>query len=772
MIKRIYLLLLAAITFSIGGYSQLKSGDWNIYPVFGETPMNVVESARYVYYVADNCLFRYDKATAATCGLTKRNGVSDNYVTNLYYDYRFDNVAVVYDTSNIDIIASDGSVTNIPCVADVRMASTRTVNDVTFAGDLMYVATDFGYLVYNLQSKMVVETNIFYAKVYSAARIGSSIVIATDDGLFTSPLSADHSVLSSFTCLADGQKGKMLPATDNSLYLSRSDAVVYITLGENSADTKKIITLSNAAMNASADGVVISAIKGGNMAIAAYDGTATIIPSQGAIYSNSAADGSMWKISTAGLAQVKASGSALVSLTEPLKPNATIMKRVGYLLYLDATDKLYVMTCGANNVNSKYGLRGNINTLQNGVIELATPAQIPTNNTGADQNKFQDIYSPVIDPIDPETFYLGTRFEGIFRMKGNEITGKFDWNNSLLTLYWDCYVNGVAFDSFNNMWVQGRTKDKCQLIVLPADKLHKENITAEDWIRVNMQLPANSGWRSLFALSRKHNIKVSNTGTYYPTITIIDDGGDPASDQVRTKRFDAISDQNGLQFKASWHYEMREDSKGNMWLCTADGVLYFDPSKAFDDDFRGTRPTLSDGTVLLEGIDVTSMCEDAQGHYWFGTITQGLYEVSADCKQILNHYTPDNSYLPDLKVISVCAKPDGSTIYAGTDNGLCEFNRGVTPGESDYSRVTITPANVPAGYTGFVTIEKLISGSRLSITDAKGTVVATIDADGGTALWNLTDNAGKRVPTGRYTIVATPANGSEGTTVGRIDVIR
>ena len=173
MIKRIYLVLLAAIAFSIGGYSQLKSGDWNIYPVFGETPMNVVESARYVYYVADNCLFRYDKATAATCGLTKRNGVSDNYVTNLYYDYRFDNVAVVYDTSNIDIIASDGSVTNIPCVADVRMASTRTVNDVTFAGDLMYVATDFGYLVYNLQSKMVVETNIFYAKVYSAARIGS-----------------------------------------------------------------------------------------------------------------------------------------------------------------------------------------------------------------------------------------------------------------------------------------------------------------------------------------------------------------------------------------------------------------------------------------------------------------------------------------------------------------------------------------------------------------------------------------------------------------------
>ena len=103
---------------------------------------------------------------------------------------------------------------------------------------------------------------------------------------------------------------------------------------------------------------------------------------------------------------------------------------------------------------------------------------------------------------------------------------------------------------------------------------------------------------------------------------------------------------------------------------------------------------------------------------------------------------------------------------------LGEVSRGVAPGESDYSRVTITPANVPAGYTGFVTIEKLISGSRLSITDAKGTVVATIDADGGTALWNLTDNAGKRVPTGRYTIVATPANGSEGTTVGRIDVIR
>ncbi|MGN1246784.1 MAG: two-component regulator propeller domain-containing protein [Muribaculaceae bacterium] len=773
MIKRIFLVLIAIITFASSGYSQLKSGDWNIYPVFNETPMNVVESAKYVYYVADNSLFRYDKATATTANLTKRSGINDNFVTQIHYDYRLDNVVVVYSTSNIDIIASDGSVTNIPCIADTRMASNRTVNDVTFSNDgMMYVATDFGYLVYDLQSKAVTETNIYYTKVNSVARIGASIVISTDSGLFTSPLTADHSTAGSFTSIASDQKGKIVPATDNALFVSRSDATMYVTLDGTTATSKKIITLSNAIMNASTEGVVISTLKGSNIAIASYDGNATIVPCSKAIISNRAADGTVWKITTDGLAQARIADNALVALTEPVKPNATIMKRVGNLLYLDATDKLYVMTCGANNLNEKYGLRGNINTLQNGVIELATPAEIPTYNTGADQNKFQDLYSPVIDPIDPETFYIGTRFEGVFRMKGNEITGKFDWNNSLLVLNWHCFANGIAFDNDNNMWVQGLTKDKCQLIVLPADKLHKENLTAEDWIRPNVNLPSNSSWRSLFMISHKHNMKISNNGSYASITTVIDDGGNPASENVRSKQFASFSDQNGIQFKPTWFYALKEDSKGNVWLCTAGGVFYFDPSKAFDDDFRGTRPTLSDGSTLLESIDVTSMCEDAQGHYWFGTATQGLYEVSADCKQILNHFTTDNSLLPDNKVLAVLAKPNGSNIYIGTESGLCEFVRGITPGETDYSRVTITPSNVPQGFTGFVSIEKLISGSSVKITDAKGAVVATIAADGGTAIWDVTDAAGKRVPTGRYTITATAANVGESTTVGHVNVIR
>ena len=69
-------------------------------------------------------------------------------------------------------------------------------------------------------------------------------------------------------------------------------------------------------------------------------------------------------------------------------------------------------------------------------------------------------------------------------------------------------------------------------------------------------------------------------------------------------------------------------------------------------------------------------------------------------------------------------------------------------------------------------IEHLISGSAITISNARGTTVNSFEADGGTALWNLTDADGKRVPSGRYTVTATPPAASSGTIVGHICVLR
>lgn len=775
MIKRVLWVLAMAFAVAICAKSQLKTGDWNVYSAYGNEITAVVESTNYVYFVSDKGLFRFGKATSLVENLNKRSGVNDYVVANIYYDYCFDNVVVVYENSNIDIIASDGSVSNVSGIADVQLAGTRTVNDVTFAGKLMYVATDFGYLVYDIQASVAVELNMFYSKVNSVAQIGERVVMGTDAGLLISPVSANHATLDCFTNVADWNVGKLLPVADDAAFLARNDAVVYLKFSaDNTVNGTKIFTATNARVVPSATGVVASATGSQSVAVSDFSGnTVTYTVPAGYLYGNINADGTMWRLGTDGLCKVKTDGRSLTAQGDAVKPNTCTMKRAGHLVYNEALDCLYMTTLGRSNLENDYGMKGHINTFKNGSFTDLTPQSVPNINSSSAKGMLQDLYTPVFDPNDPETYYVGTWYEGAYRLKGNEVTGKFDWTNSPLALKWFCYVNGLAFDRDNNLWMQGLTANGPQISVLTADKLYKENLTADDWIRLPVTLPSSASFRSFLTITRNGNIKIAHTGSWDPIVTFIDDGGNPASTDMKYVRFTSFVDQYGTKYAPHWHYAMFEDSKGMVWLATSEGAANFDPTKVFDDDFHVNRFTVDDGTYLLDGLDVTSISEDAQGHIWLATITSGLYEVSADGCHILNHFTADNSLLPDDFVYSVCCKPQGGAVYVGTGNGFAVFNPGVTPGERDYSHVTISPANVPSGYTGLVAVEKLVAGSTVNFVDAKGTTVATVVADGGTALWDLNDTAGKRVPTGRYTITAKPAEGSaDAVVVGRINVVR
>ena len=101
-----------------------------------------------------------------------------------------------------------------------------------------------------------------------------------------------------------------------------------------------------------------------------------------------------------------------------------------------------------------------------------------------------------------------------------------------------------------------------------------------------------------------------------------------------------------------------------------------------------------------------------------------------------------------------------------------EFLPDATAGEVDFSRVEVSPSTVPSGYTGFVLIDKLMSGATVTITDRWGNTVANITADGGKALWDLCNTAGKKVATGKYLIYASTKVGDRGELVGKINIIR
>ena len=780
MTKRI-LTVLALFCAMIGGMSaQFKNGNWNTHSVFGSAVSTVVESQHYVFFLADNNLYRFNKSTAELTHQSKRNGMSDNSVAEIYYNYRNDFTVVVYESTNIDVVAPDGSVTNIPCIADIVLTSPRTVNDVTFADDRMYVATDFGYIVYSFTERKVIDSNVYFSAVKSAAEIGNEIWLSTEGGLFSTPAHGNHASLSAFSLRLSSAKGLIRPLSARSFLLVGDSKLNLATLSDNNVpQLSTLLQATDIKLQLSEHGAVAKSASSPTMLIIDNNGNTQLQcdlsgDDATSVLGNIATDGSLWELNANGVRRMKTGNSGIEALSDYHKPQASSFSRARHLLYNRHNDELWASTGGVDDFGNSIGALGSINTLKNGVWENITPAKMPNTNASSKKSQLQDIYSPVFDPDAPGTMVFGTWYEGVYVVTDGKATMKYDWNNSPIVKKggWSCLATGVDFDKDKNLYVAHLTDKGYKLSMLPRNKQNTPDITAADWVNVNADLSAYAGYRCHLVATKVSGTKVFDSGGYESEMMFIDDSSNP----VATRRFVSFFDTEGKPFKATYHYFIYEDAKGMVWLGTSDGVINFNPAEAFSPDFRVNRfivaGTDGSSSYLLANEDASCMSIDDNGNIWFGTLSSGIYRVNSSCSKIIAHYTSDNSMLTTDRILSICCKPDGSAVYIGTENGIVEFLPDATAGEVDFSRVEVSPSNVPSGYTGFVLIDKLMSGATVTITDRWGNTVANITADGGKALWDLCNTAGKKVATGKYLIYASTKVGDRGELVGKINIIR
>ena len=762
--------------------AQYNMGNWIIHSVFFQGQKNVADSKSGVFFVADDNLFKYDKNTSLITACSKRNVLNDNEVSNIYRNAESGCVIVAYTSANIDMILADGSVFNIPDIADMSLTSSRAINDVTFVGKNAYIATDFGYLVLDCDAHKITEANMLYAAVNSATAVGDKVLINVGDKIYAAPSDASHASLSKFAlCVGTSGSGNLIPIGTDAFFLNTAAGLNRVKIAtDNSLAATVQYGKKVANIQPSANGFIASDKQNSHLVLLDKAGDvqsdiALTGDMTNSVFCPSDADANLlWELGAKGVRRVRIDGSAVVAEAEYAAPASSVVKRVGALYYNTALDNLYVMTGGPGIYLSNNNIPAYINTFKNGVWTDITPTDVPTNSGS---KILCDMMSPVFDPDDPSTFYCGTWYEGVYKIKGNKVVAHYDWNNSPMVHLWSwCDLTmGVQFDADKNLWVIEYTDSGNIVAVLPRDKQNKANVTADDWIKVNVTLPGTTDYRTKFLIGQKSNMKITVTSRFDSELMVIDDGGNPAGGNIRTRKFASFTDQDNNSYDATYHYCLFEDADGMVWLGTSDGVIRFDPTKAFSEDFRVERMKLASSSstdYLLTGKDVSCIAADASGVKWIGTLTSGIYQVSADGSRILNHFNTSNSYLKSDRILSIACKPDGSTIYAGMENGLMEYTVGVVPGEQDFSKVSVTPMNVAADYTGWVTIEHLVSGAVVTIVDADGNEVAKVSANGGVAEWNLCDGLGKRVTTGKYAVYASSAVGARGEKVGSVNVCR
>ena len=237
-------------------------------------------------------------------------------------------------------------------------------------------------------------------------------------------------------------------------------------------------------------------------------------------------------------------------------------------------------------------------------------------------------------------------------------------------------------------------------------------------------------------------------------------------------------DQDGKSFEIGYIFCYAEDADGKIWIGTNTGVgVINNIESAFTNNFTVNRVKVArnDGTnladYLLDGNSVTSIAIDGAGRKWFGTSSSGVYLVSKDGSEILEHFTTDNSVLPDNCITGVACSSDDNRVFIGTKKGTFVYRSDAVQSAANYDNVYAYPNPVRPDYTGYITVAGLMDNSLVKITDSAGNVVYSGKSTGGMFVWDGCAADGSPVNTGVYFVLASQADSKSGS-VTKILIVR
>lgn len=382
--------------------------------------------------------------------------------------------------------------------------------------------------------------------------------------------------------------------------------------------------------------------------------------------------------------------------------------------------------------------------------------------------------------------FVNTNEEGLYRLRYNE-SGELEqtiYSNRLETLLcggWNNQGKDVRFDDEGNLWVVGTDtwsatsirdgNRKRTLTMLPAEKVASNDFHTNNWIEPAC-VPAKGTWTvkvdaQLWMINTDHGKYMAvNPQRGVGTMLIYKrngTGADTSTDQAWLVT--TLYTQFGEKISLGSTNALYADSKGRLWIQTDRFFGYVKDFSTLTDGSKelnavrvcnGTITDLSAGGVLA-GEQMVAMSEAPDGTIWIATQTSGLYQVSADGTQVLDHYDTNNSPLPSDKLGAVCVLADGS-VNVGTRHGLYTLMPGKAPAAADLDNVTVTPSPAATAYTGHFTISNLTADAPVRVTTdpdpAKGKTLFDSTASGGAIVWDGITADGSRVAPGTYHVHA------------------
>lgn len=767
-VRRLILFFLMSFVL-VQAYPQ--NNRWTIYAAYHDASKCVSVGSK-IYVLSDGGLYSYDYEDMDVVTYDKSGVLSDNGIFDISYCSEEKTLVIVYNNGNIDLLYDDGSVYNMTDFKN-KTAGDKTINDIYINGKDMYMSTNYGLLIVDIAERIFSRTYTLDYGINSVAVDGNFIYAATDNGVYkgnTADNLQDKSKWSVITKNAINEfiyfNGKLYSLTSSGVFSIDKSTFAMTNISKFSA---KYWSICN-------DMLLLS--DASSLYSVGTDGKMTLLDGKGIRTADYAGNTYWCACGTDGLKGMSLKDGKFTENVSSVIPDSP-MRNYSYFLRMTPENRLLVAG-GSFNYNGQ-SFPGTLMKYEN-QSWTCFDEETPIATVG--KSLYVNVTDIAQDPNDSEHHFAGSASDGIFEFKDYKMVNHYDYRNSPLQSILPSssrpnayvWITGLEYDKDGNLWMLNNQTDTIVRILKNDGKwaaLYYSEI--KDIPTLDQVLFDNRGWAWINCR------RTTNNPVNYAGVFCVDTKGTLENTADDSRKFiTRFSNQDGVAYSPDLFNCIAEDLDGNIWFGTDKGpFVTYSPEDVFDNGFYFTQVKIprNDGTnladYLLSDVNITCITIDGGNRKWMGTSGNGVYLLSSDAIEMIEHFTTENSPLISDNIESIAI--DGSTgeVFFGTDAGLVSYLGTATDpaGSLSDDNIKVYPNPVRPEYTGRISITGLMRDTDVKIVSASGYLVNSGTSVGGEYTWDGKNKGGKRVASGVYYVLAADAEGNSGA-VAKILVIR
>lgn len=751
MLKQIITFIFTCLIGGLSSYltaQEIPIGAWRDHLPYTDA-ISLTQGNNVIYCATTSAVFTYDKVDFSVARLNLVNGLSDIGIKKIKFNPNNNRVVIAYVNGNLDIIDENNNIINIPFIKNSNVIGSKTINDIYISGTLAYLSTGFGIVVLDMDRLEIQDTYLIadlgaYVNVNSITIDVTNIYAATEDGVFyaakNDPSLADYNVWSKIPSLGNLVYSNIV-FFSNQLFVIQDrgvlpDSVYYDSLGtwrpfiDFEGYSNNLCVMDENSMAIVWDwGISLYGTDLNKYAEFTNINPREILRDPTNEYWIAENDNGLVKFNNH-WAPVQEN----ITLNGPSSPNVFNMEIVD--------SEIWTVSGGRGTFIST----NLINHKKEGIWDdLSGPI---LNNQGSNSFDFNAI---AVNPSNPSNVYAGSWFTGLYEFNNGTVSAIYDARNSVLDSVsveiGRTTVGSIKFDTDNNLWVSSSYTSNILAVKTPANAWYSYSFpgfTSTSDSYIDMVIDEN-GYKWL--ISPESN-----------KILIFDDNR-----TLDDKTDDRVANNNN--FPGAKILTIAEDQDGEIWVGTDEGVgVFYNPSNVFDENIQAEEILIQQNgvtQVLLGSENITSIAIDGANRKWLGTRNSGVYLMSPDGTEEVEHFTTDNSPLFSNTIYDIAIDNTTGEVYFGTEKGLISYKGTATEPDSDFNNVFVYPNPVRPGFDGTIAIRGLVKDTDVRITDISGNIVYKTTSLGGQAVWDGKDFNGNRVKSGVYMVFNGSADGSK-----------